>query len=82
MYEQMIKEELARQGWVDLSSRWVEGWMRLELGCLDWLDKDRFQREVALAAACTRASTEHENETLATSLLGPPRSQRLETTHA
>ncbi|MDP2361634.1 MAG: hypothetical protein Q8O14_12940 [bacterium] len=82
MHQQMIREELTRQGRNGINPRWIEGWMRLELGCLDWLDKPRFRREVTIAAQCVDASTTHENETLAMSLLGPPRSQRKENTHA
>ncbi|MFA7332421.1 MAG: hypothetical protein WC326_15235 [Candidatus Delongbacteria bacterium] len=70
MYEQMIREELARQDHIGISSRWVEAWMRLELGTLDWIDKARFHREVAIATQCICACTDQDNEMLATSLLG------------
>ena len=73
MYQQMIREELARQGRIGTSPRWVEAWMRLELGTLDWIDKARLRREVAVSVECIDACTTEENERLATSLLGPAR---------
>lgn len=82
MYEQMIREELARQGRIGTSPRWVEGWMRLECGTLDGLNKARFRKEVSIAYCCTQAATPEENETLATSLLGPARQPLQETPHA
>jgi hypothetical protein len=36
-YEKTIQDELARRGRPEVSARWVEAWIRLELGVLDWL---------------------------------------------
>ncbi len=72
-YEKTIQAELARRGRPEVSPRWVEAWIRLELGVLDWLDKARWRREVRIALECIDASTAEDNEKLATSLMGPAR---------
>ena len=72
-YEKTIQAELARRGRPEVSARWVEAWIRLELGVLDWLDKARWRKEVRLALECIDASTTEVNEQLATSLVGPVR---------
>jgi hypothetical protein len=52
MYQQMIREELARQGRIGVNPAHIEGWMRLECGTLDALGHSRFASEVAAAVEC------------------------------
>ena len=67
-YTQAIREALARAGRVGTADpRHIEGWMRLERGCLDGLSAGQFQREVEIALGCIAASTASENESLAES---------------
>jgi hypothetical protein len=72
-YEKTITEELARRGRPEVSPRWVEAWIRLELGVLDWLDRARWRKEVRIALECIDASTPEDNERLAASIMGPER---------
>jgi hypothetical protein len=72
-YQKAIQAELARRGRPNVSPRWVEAWMRLELGCLDQLDKARWRKEVSFALECIDISTPEDNEKLAASYLGPAR---------
>ncbi len=58
MYEQMIREECARQGHVGMNPKLIEAWMRLDHPCLDGLDKDQFAEEVAIAIACVKREPE------------------------
>jgi hypothetical protein len=68
MYEQMIREELARLGRVGAHPpQVIEAWMRVEHDTLDWMSKDRFRREVAIAIECADASTASENNAVARS---------------
>ena len=67
-YQQAIREAMARAGLVGAADpRWVEGWMRLEHGCLDGLSANQFQSEVEIALACIAAASAQENESLAES---------------
>ena len=67
-YEQLIRETLAKIGRIGAAdARHIEGWMRLEHGCLDGLSAGQFQREVEIALGCIAASTASENESLAES---------------
>lgn len=67
-YAQAIREALARAGRVGAADpRHIEGWMRLEHGCLDGLSAGQFQREVEIALACIAAASAQENESLAAS---------------
>jgi hypothetical protein len=81
-YEKTIQDELARRGRPEVSARWVEAWIRLELGVLDWLGKARWRREVRIALECIDASTAEDNDKLAASYMGPARQQMQETPHA
>ena len=72
-YEPTIKAELARRGRPEVDPRWVEAWIRLELGVLDWLDRTRWRKEVRIALECIDATTLEDNETLAASYMGPKR---------
>jgi hypothetical protein len=65
VYQRMIAEVAAKSGRVDVNPRWVEGWMRIEHGCLDGLSRQKFRSEVLTGIACCDASTEAENESLA-----------------
>jgi len=67
-YEQLIRETLAKIGRIGAADpRHVEGWMRLEHGCLDGLSAEQFQREVEVALQCIAAASAQENESLAES---------------
>lgn len=66
-YQESIKTEAAKMGHVGASSRWIEGWMRLENGYLGELSFSQFKAEIKMALACIDASTESENESLAVS---------------
>ncbi|MDP2324287.1 MAG: hypothetical protein Q8N51_09695 [Gammaproteobacteria bacterium] len=81
-YEKTIQAELARRGRPDVSPRWAEAWIRLELGVLDWLDNARWRKEVGIALECIDASTPEINEKLAASYMGPARHPQQEATHA
>lgn len=70
-YEKTIYVELARRKRPEVSPRWVEAWIRLELGVLDWLDRNRWRKEVRIALECIDASTPEDNEKLAASIMGP-----------
>jgi hypothetical protein len=67
-YTQIIRETLAKIGRVGATDpRWVEGWLRLERGCLDALTADQFRQEIEIALECIDASTATQNEELARS---------------
>lgn len=67
-YTQAIREALAKAGHVGAADpRHVEGWMRLEHGCLDGLSPSQFQSEVEIALQCIAAASPQENESLAES---------------
>ena len=67
MYQKMIEKTAAKQGHIGVNARWIEGWMRLECGCLDGLSRRRFNYEVAAGIRCIAVSTPAENEQLARS---------------
>ena len=67
MYQQRIEETAAKQGHIGANARWIEGWMRLEHGCLDGLSRHQFDAEVAAAIECIYASSTDQNEQLARS---------------
>ena len=51
-YDRQIAFELARRGRADIHPALIEGWMRLEHGCMDGLDARTFSREVRIAIDC------------------------------
>jgi hypothetical protein len=67
MYQQMIRETVAKQGRIGVNPRHVEAWMRLEHSCLDGLGKAQFDAQVAVAISCIDAATTKESESLAES---------------
>jgi hypothetical protein len=68
MYEQMIREAMARLGRIgEQHPAIVEAWMRVEHGTLDGLSKEQFQREVAISLDCAAQATTKENESIARS---------------
>ena len=68
MYQQMIREDMARMGRVGAADpRHVEGWMRLEHGCLDGLSPSQFVAEVGVALQCIAAASTADSESLAQS---------------
>jgi len=67
-YRDLIREAMARVGRVGAADpRHVEGWIRLEHGCLDGLSAGKFQSEVEIALQCIAAASAQENESLAES---------------
>ncbi len=58
MYQQMIREECAKQGHVGMNPKLIEAWMRLEHGCLDGLSNRQFADEVAIAIQLVKAEPE------------------------
>lgn len=60
-YEKIITEELVRCQRSQVSPRWVEAWIRLELGVLDWLYRARWRKEVRIALECIDASAPEDN---------------------
>ncbi|MDE2104342.1 MAG: hypothetical protein KGL39_44300 [Patescibacteria group bacterium] len=53
MYQQIIREVLAKQGSIGrYDPRHIEGYMRLEHSTLDGLSRSQFASEVAISAAC------------------------------
>lgn len=67
MYEEMIREALARVGLIGVEPRHVEAWMRLEHGTLDALGEPQFQEEVEIAAMCVKEAGAERSEGLAKS---------------
>lgn len=51
----------------DHDPRHIEAWMRLECGTLDWLDPERFIREVLAGVACIKEAGTTFSEQLAKS---------------
>ncbi len=67
-YAQIIRETMARLGRIGAADpRHVEGWMRLEHGCLDGLGRQQFDDEVAIALQCIEAGPLANSESLAQS---------------
>jgi len=67
MYQQMIRETLARLGRIGTDPRHVEGWMRLEFGTLDHLGGAAWNRAVSEAVDCVDAAEPGINDRLAAS---------------
>ena len=67
MYDQTIKEEVARQGFIGLDPRHVEAWMRLEHSTLDGLSKAQFSKEVGTCIVCIQEAGYLASEELAKS---------------
>jgi hypothetical protein len=68
-YQQMIREGMARMGRVGAADpRHVEGWMRLEHGCLDGLSPTQFAAEVKIALQCIATAPAADSEQLAQSM--------------
>ena len=69
-YEQIIRETLAKIGRIGAADpRHVEGWMRLEHGCLDGLARSQFASEVKIALECIEAGPLADSEALAQSMV-------------
>lgn len=68
MYQKLIREQAARLGRIDVDPRLVEGWMRVEHGCLDGLGTRQFNDEVAAAIACIDTAGIDASEQLADSV--------------
>lgn len=66
-YQELIREELARQGRIDVDPRHVEGYARLEHGTLDGLSRGQFAREVRVGIACVDEGGKAAAENLARS---------------
>jgi hypothetical protein len=67
-YQKLIGEILAHAGRSgEADPRHVEGWLRLEHGCLDALSRERFVQEVVIALRCVAAASAADNEELARS---------------
>lgn len=67
-YQQLIREDMARMGRVGAADpRHVEGWMRLEHGCLDGLSPTQFAAEVKVALQCIDTALLADSESLAQS---------------
>lgn len=64
MYQQLIAEMTGAEG---RTLAWIEAWMRLEHPTLDGLPRAQFRSEALIGLACIAASTDQENEALATS---------------
>jgi hypothetical protein len=68
VYTQMIRESMACAGHICAADRrQIEGWMRLEHGCLDSVSRARFTEEVIIALQCVAAGPTADSEALATS---------------
>jgi hypothetical protein len=67
-YQQMIRESMASAGRIGAADpRHVEGWMRIEHGCLDGLSRSQFDAEVRIALECIAAGPLADSEALAAS---------------
>ncbi len=65
-YQRMIREALAMAGHIGAADpRHVEGWMRLEHGCLDGLSRGQFISEVTIALDCIATAPIANSEQLA-----------------
>jgi hypothetical protein len=68
-YRELIREAMARAGRIGAADpRHVEGWMRLEHGCLDGLSAGQFRAEVKIALKCIEAGPLADSESLAQSM--------------
>ena len=69
MYQQMIRESMARAGRVGAADpRHVEAWMRVEHPTLDGLAGRQFDAEVQNALECIAAGPLADSEALASSM--------------
>lgn len=67
MYDQTIKEEAIKQGYIGVGPRHLEAWMRLEHSTLDGLTKTQFSREVHTGIVCVQQAGIEASENLAKS---------------
>lgn len=67
MYQDTIRQELARLGRPDVDPRHVEAFMRLQYGTLDHLSRAEFRRETAIGVGCVDEGGEDGAESLAAS---------------
>jgi len=68
IYQDTIRVELAKQGMIGKHDpRHIEGYMRLQYGCLDHLSRSEFAAEVAIGAQCIDADGINNAESLAKS---------------
>lgn len=67
MYQQMIREDLAKLGFAGVNPRHVEAWMRCRYGTLDALSALEFRSEVEIAVQCIRSCPPSTSEALADS---------------
>lgn len=68
MYQRLIKEEMARQGFVgQYDPRHIEAYMRLEHGTLDSLNPRQFAQEVTIGMECIKADGTQNAEACARS---------------
>lgn len=65
MYQQMIREEIARQGHIGADPRHVEAYMRLGYSTLDGMSRQQFAREVRIGVVCAREDGIQNAEALA-----------------
>ena len=66
-YRDLIRESAARLGHVGADTRHIEGWMRLEHGTLDHLDRNAFDHEVNASIQCVATAGSETSEKLAKS---------------
>lgn len=67
MYQQMIREILAKIGRAEIDPRHIEAYMRLEHPTLDGLSATQLRREVAISVKCVDAAGLAEAEACAAS---------------
>jgi hypothetical protein len=67
MYQEMIRQETARQGFIGTDPRHIEAFMRVEYGCLDGLSQSKFRQEIKTSIACIREGGVIAAESLAKS---------------
>lgn len=68
-YQRVIREVMASTGHVGAADpRHIEGWIRLEHGCLDGLSRSQFDAEVRIAIECIAAGPLADSEALANSM--------------
>lgn len=67
-YQPIIRRIMAEIGLIGAADpRHVEGWMRLEHGCLDGLSRSQFTQEVEIALGCIASGPVSDSESLANS---------------
>ena len=67
MYQKMISEIKALQGNIDIDSRHIEAYMRVQYSTLDHLSPTLFEKEVHICSECVKESNYAESEKLAIS---------------